>query len=165
MEIKRIFQPGKCPYCGAKVGYARTDAYLYGSPIRTCPKCKGQYLNPNFHEIEVEGCWEADTSLVESRKGVRDGLLLIVASIALNVLFYYLGRASWIYLLFVGMGIVYFIMKLRSYLKVKRGTRQLELEEERCASRQRLQDPEYAKLLQELGYEVPEQYLPGRENT
>ena len=167
MDIKRIFQPGKCPHCGGKVGYARTDAYLYGSPIRTCPGCKQQYLNPNFHEIEVDGCWTGDTSLEESRKGVRNGLILILAAVALNVLFYVLGRASWIYLLFVGMGVVYFIMMLKDYCKVKKGTRQQELEEERLASRKRLQDPAYAKLLQELGYEVPEEYLgeTAQENT
>ena len=159
MDIKRIYQPGKCPHCGGKVGFARTDAYLYGSPIRTCPGCKQQYLNPNFHEIEVDGCWNGDTSLEESRKGVRNGLLLILAAAALNVLFYVLNRASWIYLLFMGMGVVYFIMMLKDYWKVKKGIRQQELDKERLASRQRLQDSEYAKLLQELGYEVPEEYL------
>lgn len=160
MEIKEPYRPGYCPHCGAKLANNRTDLYLYGSPVRTCEKCKGQYWNKCYHEAEIDGYCDADVSVDAGKKNVRNAVILLLAALALNVLFYVLERHSWIYLLFVGLGVVYFLIALKDFIKVKKGTRQQELEKERLASAARLSDPVYAQTLKELGYNVPEKYLP-----
>lgn len=160
MEIKEPYRPGYCPNCGAKYGDNRTDIYRYGSPVRTCAKCKGQYLNKCYHEAEIDGFSDADVSVEASKKNIRNALMMIGIMAAVNVLFYVMQRHSWIYLLFVGLGVVYLLVSVKDYITVKNGTRQQALEQERLASVERLSDPEYACLLKELGYDVPRQYLP-----
>lgn len=159
MDIKESYQIGKCPHCGNRQRDNRTDAFYYGSPVRTCRKCGGQYVDRCYHEVAVEGFRDADVSVEENKKNVRNAALLLVCAAALNVLFYFLERHSWIYLLFVVFGVVYLAVSVMSFCKVKKGARQQELEEARQASIERLSDPEYARCLKDLDYDVPEQYL------
>ena len=56
--------------------------------------------------------------------------------------------------------LIYLAIAVTDIIKVKSGKRQQELQKEQQASKERLSDPEYAKALKELGYEVPEAYLP-----
>ena len=161
MEIKAPYQPGRCPHCGAKTGSNRTDVYLYGSPIRTCEKCKEKYLNACYHEIEVDGFSQKDVSVEANKKNVRNALILLAAAVAVNALFYLLDRYTWIYLLFLAIGVFYLISTLSDAAKVKNGAHKQKLEQEQQASIQRLSDHQYARQLKALGYDVPEKYLPG----
>lgn len=165
MELKEPYRPGYCPNCGAKYGDNRTDVYRYGSPVRTCAKCKGQYLNKCYHEAAVDGFSDADVSLEAGKKKIGNALLLLGLSVAVNVLFFVLQRHSWIYWLFLGLGVVYLLVALKDYVQVKNGTRQQALEKCMEESIERLGDPEYACLLKELGYNVPEEYLPEEQEA
>lgn len=160
MEIKEPYRPGYCPNCGAKFGDNRTDVYRYGSPIRTCAKCKGQYLNKCYHEAAIDGFSDADTSLDSSKKNIRNALMMILIMAAVNVLFYVMERHTWIYLLFLALGGVYLLVSLKDYIQIKNGNRETVLQKAMEESVQRLKDPDYARQLQELGYDVPEEYLP-----
>lgn len=163
MDIKEVVRPGYCPYCNTKTGSNQADLYYYGSPVRTCGKCKQQYLNRCYHEIAVEGYRDTDVSIEACRKNLRNGILLVAAAAAMNGALYLLGRYSWVFLLFVVLGAAMLLVSLKDYWKVRKGTRLQELEKEEKASVARLRNPEYARLLQAHGYEVPEEYLPQME--
>lgn len=163
MEIKEPYRPGYCPHCSAKLANNRTDLYLYGSPIRICEKCHGQYLNRCYHEAAIDGYSEADISVAAGNKKIGNALLLLVLAVGVNALFYFMGRHTWVYLLFLGLGVVYLISAVAESIKVRSGSNKAQLDKAMEESLARLQDPQYAKKLQKLGYAVPAEYLPEEE--
>lgn len=66
-----------CPVCKAQDGPSKRYQFRYGSPFRTCKRCKSNFINRNYHEIAVTGLPAAE----------RNSLLfsLIVFCIALLV--------------------------------------------------------------------------------
>ena len=86
-----------CPFCNTYAGLAD---YKYGSPLRTCKKCKKQYLDTTYHEIAFEGIRESDINPTEeqlaqmvkdNRKYGRNALLLGIAALGAGVLLLFLG--------------------------------------------------------------------------
>lgn len=45
---------GTCPKCGAQV-MEKCNAWVYGSPIRTCPKCENEFLDIRWREVAIDG--------------------------------------------------------------------------------------------------------------
>lgn len=43
-----------CPNCGKKVRES-CNAWVYGSPIRTCPNCNVEFLDRRWREVAIEG--------------------------------------------------------------------------------------------------------------
>ena len=42
MEVRVPKKQGECPHCGNSTGAKLGQAYLYGTPVRSCPKCNGK---------------------------------------------------------------------------------------------------------------------------
>lgn len=160
MEVLVPKKQGECPHCGNNTGAKLGRAYLYGTPVRTCPKCSGKYLETCYHEVEIDGFRESDVSRKASRKDVFISLAVMLLMLALNGAMYALGgRIFKAILLFGILSVVYFFSCVRSFWKVCSGKMTKELEKERLASQKRLENREYAHMLLELGYKVPEKYL------
>jgi len=149
----------KCPHCGKDLG-KYINAHLYGSPIQTCDHCKQQHLDPRYHEIAIDGIRPEDLSAKGNGKVFFIALALFVVSVAANV-FYYINlsrikpAALFAMLLFLAM----LIFSVVDTIRIKTGAKQKAMEKERLASIERLQNPEYARLLAEIGYNIPEEYL------
>lgn len=157
MKVK--YESNKCPHCGATVGINGSASYFYGSPVRTCGQCKNNYIDKSYHEIEIDGIREEDLS---SKAGLRSVMLiaLIAAFLVLgNVYLISRGRVRVGLLLLALLSLILFVYSIVDAVKIKTGKKKKELEAERQASVARLQNPEYARLLAELGYKVPEKYL------
>lgn len=158
--MKIQYQTVKCTNCGSTLSInAPGSAYFYGSPIRSCPKCGRQYLDKNYHEIEIDGIQKTDIS----NKGAA-GLLIgsLAAAVIFGVLFIFFlsrGRLHFGTLIATVISLLIFIFGLVDAIKIKSGSKQKELEKEHQQSILRLQNKEYAHTLKKLGYQVPEKYL------
>ena len=149
-----------CPHCNKEAWRGPENAWLFGSPIQECKSCKGRYLNRAYHEIEIDGIPETELSA----KG--NGKLLLITALAAAVLLliniYTITSFGWykpgLIVAFL-LALVFFVGIIVDTVKIKSGKKLKELERERQASAQRLQDKEYARLLQKMGYSVPEKYL------
>ncbi len=125
-----------CAECNGNLPLHSDDDHFYGSPIRSCPYCGKKYMNKHYHEPEIEGFQETNTSKKAAMK---------------EVLFY--GAVVLVVLIVV---IVLMLIKLKMTFKVLKGIRKRELEKELQASVKRLENKEYARILKELSYQVPE---------
>ena len=45
---------GNCPHCGVKTKEP-CNTWVYGSPVRTCPSCKTEYLDKRWKEVAIDG--------------------------------------------------------------------------------------------------------------
>ena len=152
---------GKCMNCGkeALTGYLERQ-WNYGSPVRQCKKCGFAYLDRRYHEIEVEG-FEPDALSVK-RSGlaillglaaVIGGALFIAGEIYMSG-YYHTGAVTIAFIgtVLIGWGII-------DIIRIKTGLKAKKLEKLRLESEARLSDKNYARLLAEQGYNVPQKYL------
>ena len=159
MRVRIPIKTNYCPHCNENIPVHADDDYLYGSPIQTCSKCGGQYLDRQFHEAEIEGFHESDTSKKAAAKDVVFYGAAVLVTALINVVLFFLNRISFILLLVLICAVVLFFSSLKKSAKVLTGVRKKELDKELAASRSRLENKEYARTLKELGYAVPEKYL------
>ena len=148
-----------CTSCGEKLGPMIKNVYLYGSPIRSCKYCGAKYLDKNYHEIAIDGINEEDLS---AGKRLKMLLLCVVCSVilaALNVVTYLESGLQPALVVVFACTAGGAVVSLWKYIQVVSGGKQKQLDKERQASVERLQDKEYAAVLQKLGYEVPEEFL------
>lgn len=155
------FTNGSCPNCGKKISNYAPNKFLYGSPIRYCKKCKGAYVDPNYHEIAVDGFPKTEMKASTGLKTALVGLVVFLISAGIficEILFseYY----HTIFPLMAIMGIIMILYGIVDSIRVKSGAKAGSMEKLRQESIQRLSDAQYAMQLKELGYNVPEQYLP-----
>ena len=148
----------KCPQCGKIYSYdsypgvpSKDNRTQYGSPIRKCQLCGSIFKDDDYREIAVDGIRPVDTSFISpySILSLVIGALAIYTSI-------YMGY-SWVWYILLLLVIFGFspLLDILSYRDRKK-----IFEEERIKSEERLSDPTYAETLKELGYNVPEKYLP-----
>ena len=149
-----------CPHCGKEVFKGTNGAWLFGSPIQTCKACGGRYLNKFYHEIEIDGIPESALSTKDNGKMLLFTALAAAVLLLINI--YTITSFGWyktgLVIAFL-LALVFFVGILVDTIKIKSGKKQKELEKERQASVERLQNREYALLLQKMGYSVPEKYL------
>lgn len=147
--------------CGkeALTGYLERQ-WSYGSPVKQCKKCGLTYLDKRFHEIEIEG-FEPDALSVK-RSGfailmglaaVIGGALFIAGEIYMSG-YYHTGAVVLAFL-----GIVLIAWGIMDIIKIITGLKAKKLEKLRLESAARLSDKNYARLLAEQGYNVPQKYL------
>lgn len=143
-----------CPHCGTV--YQRLDStrHYYGSPLRTCDKCRKTFVDKDY----VEMACQEQIEYVPKRVNAIDYISIIVGIIILLIspLNTIDGDSSLMYL-FVGMGLLLLIggvymtvSDIRNYDK-----RCQEQEDELRKSEQRLSDPDYVMALLKIGYYVP----------
>lgn len=155
------FTNGSCPNCGKKISNYGANKYLYGSPIRYCKKCKGAYVDANYHEIAIDGFPKEEMKASTGLKTALVGLVftLIGAGVFIAELLFS-ERIHTIFPIIAIMGIITIISGIVDSIRVKSGAKAGGMEKLRQESIQRLQDTQYAMQLAELGYNVPPQYLP-----
>ncbi len=150
---------GFCPHCGKAVGGAAQARYE-GSPLRTCKKCGGTYLDDRYSEVALYGEPENVHSVMPWLKGAGILLVLGLAAAGFNVALLYFENSYypmlWVLVVCSGIGILY---ELWQVIGVKTGRVARAYEKKRQASVARLQDPDYARLLAENDYPVPGEYL------
>ncbi|MBR2048857.1 MAG: hypothetical protein IJ960_09720 [Oscillospiraceae bacterium] len=157
---KITYQTSSCPSCGATLEISMPgSAYLYGSPIRQCPSCGNSYWDQNYHEIAVEGIREADVTVKNFGQNLFGSLVATVICGGLLGFFLNRGRLHIGLLIVTAFFALFFVYTIVNAIKIKSGSKQKELERERQESIRRLQDREYAWMLKNIGYPVPEQYL------
>ena len=159
MRVRVPIKTSYCPHCNANIPVHADDDYLYGSPIQTCPKCNGQYLDRHYHEAEIDGFDKSDISPKAVGKDVVFYGAAMLVTALINVLLYFVNMISFIFILILIGTVFLFFSTLKKSAKVLTGIRKKELDKELLASQTRLADKEYARTLKELGYAVPEKYL------
>lgn len=152
---------GLCPHCGKEMkGYMETQ-FDFGSPIQTCKKCKGTYLDRRYHEIEIDGVGNAAEMSGKRAKFLAVfGLIFFGVALLLNLgMVLSVGRYSVRGVMIMLLGLIMMVGGLIEGIMVKTGVKERQLEKKRLESQRRLENPEYARTLAELGYLVPEKYL------
>lgn len=145
-----------CPHCGNSLGYA-LDAYLYGSPLQVCDRCKKTYVDRRYHEIAVEGIRQEDIDPTEEDKKMhrKGGWIAVGIGVAAIAVFVLLLAAGWISFPLPIIGVISLIGGIVTMRgdnkKVLEKTRK-NLENERQQSMQRMQDPRYVAQLYAIGY-------------
>ena len=149
-----------CPNCNKLVGTYGVGEYRYGSPLKVCPKCKTEYINPVFHEIEIDG-------IAPEAFDIKRLLIALV----FGIVFFAIGAGihyfevttkdyyhySYIFIMLISVMVIFFAIGniiIKTGLKAKRNERL------RQESADRLSNPRYAVWLHQHGYNVPEKYLP-----
>lgn len=156
-QIYSVYCP-KCNHCDGRFG---GNDYRYGSPLRTCPKCKTQFINSYYHEIEIEGISPIALNAKRTLIGLAVGILFFV--IAAGIHLYEITYKDYyhtmpIYMMIIcAIVIVYAII---DFILIKTGFKNKRTEKKREESIQRLKNTQYALQLKALGYNVPEKYLP-----
>lgn len=143
----------RCPKCRKIYGFSyhsddpADEYYLkkYGSPIKTCPKCQTVFLDKEYKEIAIEGFEYrrlGPLTYIIGGIGTWLGISICISG----------GVASGLIVSTISAGsVVYTVLWHRKRRKFLVG--------ETIRSVERMRDPEYAAVLKEYGYSVPDKYL------
>lgn len=151
---------GSCPYCEKKFNNYNASSCDFGSPVRKCRYCQHEYLDRRYHEIAVDGWNEASLNATNSLKVAGIGLIgfLVAGGLTAYTIYnegYYMTKC-------VAAGILAFVIMIVGiidFIRVKTGAKQRSIEKKKAESEERLKNREYALLLAENGYNVPDKYL------
>ena len=150
-----------CPNCGRLVGTFVVGDYRYGCPLNICPKCKAEYINPAFHEIEVDGISPDAFDIKKLLLGILMGVVFFAVSAGIH--YYEVTmqdhyHTSCIAIMVISAIAVFYA--IGNIIFIKTGLKDKRTQKKRQESAERLSNPHYAMHLKELGYNVPEKYLP-----
>ena len=148
----------KCPYCGhAYVVLDPCRGVAYGSPLIVCPCCNKSFFDKDNIEIAVSGVRKSDIRRFSVSTLVKAIVSTLFEIVSIYCFCFDFPEYRWLLFFVTFFCLVswwLFIREVRSY------TSRIEfIQKETVASRSRLSNPEYAKLLKDNGYQVPEQYL------
>lgn len=145
-----------CPYCNSSTKTVSENLHTYGCPLKTCRTCKKQYIDPYCEELALTPYRPYSVPRLfigHIFHGI--GLSFIITALVL----FLTGSepAAWITwgISFPVCWVLFFLFSLLKRKKVDQ--RHYKAWK---SSYQRLQDPAYAALLANLGYNVPAHYLP-----
>lgn len=150
-----------CPNCGRLVGTFVVGDYRYGSPLKNCPKCRAEYINPVFHEIEVDGISPDAFNIKLLATGILSGIIFFAISAVIH--YFEVTTQRYYHTVPIAIMIISVIVILfaaGNIILIKTGLKAKRTERKRQESVERLSNPTYASRLKELGYNVPEKYLP-----
>lgn len=153
----------RCPHCNNDLGFAM-DAYLYGSPLQQCKKCKKLYVDNRYHEIAIEGIRQEDINPTDTDKKnhKQSGLFGLLIGVGMIALFLIILTTGWAIIPLPIFGVISIIGGIaamtgdnkRSLEKTRKA-----LEVERQQSILRMQNPQYVAQLQAMGYRIPQQNI------
>lgn len=149
-----------CGRCGEKVR-EKGNTWGYGSPIRTCPFCKQEFLDRRWREIAVQGLDPKSTSPLYFIKAFL--LCLVALAVSGGWTYYTVHYHNEYYTSVVAVIIVSAIGAvgcLALALWIALGFTKKGNEKYRQESEMRMRDPEYVKKLQQCGYQIPAKYMP-----
>ncbi len=147
--------PFRCPHCGYNPGEA-ADAYLYGSPIRVCAKCKQEYVDRRYHEIAIDGIRHEDINITPERyaKVQKNAILSIVVGSGIFIL-HFMIRLGLAWGLIAVLGVIILVSGIDTLMGgIKRSIEKnrVVLEQERKMSVLRMKDSHYVQKLRTIGY-------------
>lgn len=152
-----------CSGCGKRLlTYSKTSRIRYKSPISSCKHCGAVYADPRCRELAVEG-------LLPDTFSINPRLIQIVLGGLITYRGYYLlgmrqldspECTQWLMpTVFIIMGVILLIGAIIDIIAIKSGLKAKKYDRLMQESEIRLRDSEYARLMQQLGYDVPEKYL------
>lgn len=158
---------GVCPNCGASITGMNSDTrnvVYYGSPVRTCRRCKGSYIDTRYQEYAITGIPERELSVKHDLKAIAIIAAFGIISTGINVADIWFEGEYFIMLAVISFFCpIFAIAMIVDIIRIKTGAKGRKLELKRQESIARLQDPAYAQVLYEAGYLVPAEYLPKQE--
>lgn len=154
----------RCPCCNKKFFYYDSRQYFCGSPIRTCKKCGGSYIDKRYHELAIEKMPDGELSKGPYLFLIAFGAFILYRGIHLigyrevgmpdNVI------GNWLLVaVFTVMGLVMIVGGIIEIICIINGSKARKWERKRQESIARLQNPDYAWKLKQAGYPVLEEYL------
>ncbi len=153
---------GGCPECGKKFFYYDERQIYYGSMIRECKKCKSQYIDLRYHEIEIDGINKKELSLFPYIFLILFGAFLVYRGYHLTNS-HLLGSPEYSGIILGGMillfGIIAIIGGIVEIIQIKTGRKAQKFEKLKAESEERLSHYDYAQTLKNAGINVPEKYL------
>ena len=149
---------GTCPKCGAQVR-EKCNAWVYGSPIRTCPKCKNEFLDKRWREVAIDGFATGPKS-AKLYLGATIGFLVftIICILWLRNLISTQGHYPTKLAGCIVVGIVGTIGCFIVFLRIITGYEDKQNAKYMAESKRRLQDKEYIDKLISFGYTVPDEF-------
>lgn len=150
---------GKCPKCGARVR-EKCNAWVYGSPIRTCPNCRKEFLDKRWREVAIDG-------FVQGAKNAKlyfcamIGFLLatVVCILWLWKMISTQGHYPTKLVGCIVVGIIGTIGCAIVFLRIVTGYEDKQNAKYMDESRRRLQDKDYIDSLISFGYTVPDEFM------
>ena len=142
-----------CPECKTK-NRESCNAWMYGSPIRQCKACRGEYLDKRFREVAIDGFDPRSNNPQLYLKGAL--FLLALALVAGALSFYqhtngyYSTKTMIMTVAFAVGGIACLFM----FARIKMGFQSKDNEKYMAESKARLADSAYVEKLRKYGYKV-----------
>lgn len=145
-----------CPNCRAHYN-EKCNAWVYGSPIRKCPKCGSEFLDKRWREVALEGFQAGKVSWKFYLVGTVGFLIFsILCGLWLLSLINTQGSYPTRLLGCIMIGLFgsagCFVMFIRCVTGYEDKKNAMYLEE----SKRRMQNPEYVEKLRAYGYDIPE---------
>ena len=152
------FVEGNCPKCGKKIR-EKCNAWVYGSPIRTCPKCKSEFLDKRWREVAIDGFDPRTNNPKLYLFGFLGFLIFTILCIACRILMiniwgsYPTKLLGCIIIGIIGtIGCVLILLIQITGIEDKNNAKFME------ESKKRLQDKNYVEKLISYGYDIPDIY-------
>lgn len=140
----------RCPHCNTFIRQTTDGTYEWGSPLRQCRKCNRRYIDSHYHEVAIEGFSNTDN--------IRSSWWMLMIPIVFSVILSIAFPVG--FLLTFGL-VALMVCGLNSQFKKNKE----DMEEEMKRSKERLSNYNYALLLKDAGYNVPDEYLVPPINT
>lgn len=149
---------GTCPHCGGMVR-EKSNAWVYGSPIRTCPKCKQEFLDKRWREVAIDG-FATGAKSAKLYLGATIGFLLftIICTLWLRNMIATQGHYPTRLVGCIVVGIVGTVGCAVVFLRIVTGYEDKQNAKYMAESRRRLQDKNYIDKLVSFGYTVPDEF-------
>lgn len=150
---------GNCPKCGARV-HEKCNAWVYGSPVRTCPHCKEEFLDKRWREVAIDG-FATGPKNAKLYLGAAVGFLLvtIVCILWLGSMVRTQGHYPIKIVACIGVGIMGTIVCATVFVRIITGYEDKENTRYMDESKRRLQDRNYVDKLISFGYTVPDEFV------
>lgn len=150
---------GNCPECGARV-HEKCNAWVYGSPIRTCPKCKKEFLDKRWREVAIDGFTPGSKNAKFYLGGTVSFLLFTIACILwLRSMISTRGHYPVKLIGCIVVGIIGTIGCFVVFLRIVTGYEDKKNARYLDESKRRLQDKNYVDKLISFGYTVPDEFM------
>ena len=151
-----VYYSIKCPHCNYTVEQGKDRSTKYGSPFKTCPRCKNIYVDNNFIEPAL-----LDNSDFKKFSWGSIPLILIGA----GALYFVVTEFNIVALIVAIFSLIVGVVSLVSSLKYnpeKDGSLQIAIKE----SQKRLSDPHYVIALWKAGGHITRELLDwAKENV
>ena len=156
-----VYKTKCCPHCGKPYSIMQpAKSGFYGSPFRRCQFCFQQFIDKDYREIAVSGIRKVDTMKVSVGTALLGVFPAMFFAVGIWLLFVLPGNTTALVLTFGGAVAVAIAVWLCWSEAKGYAERQNFLRGETIHSEARLANPRYALALKQLGYRVPQKYLP-----